>query len=163
MSSRGGQHGGRDQRQTNRPVLPMLLSFNAGYVDTAGSPCPSVDCSTAHVTGNFVNARRIVWRSVHRAPLAKLLALPVFCLIVILSRPSVVPAEKLGSLPVFRSLLAIKLVLLTAVGDPADPPRAVCGWKTAGPPLSPAWSWFRPWRCRMPLIASTFPARRRRR
>ncbi|QKD06610.1 YoaK family protein [Mesorhizobium loti] len=92
-------------------VLPLLLSFNGGYVDTAGFLALQ-GLFTAHVTGNFVTLGASLALGTSGA-LAKLLALPVFCVVVILSRLLSYPLKS-WKLPVFRSLLAIKLVLLTA-------------------------------------------------
>lgn len=91
-------------------VLPLLLSFNGGYVDTAGFLALQ-GLFTAHVTGNFVTLGASLALGTSGA-LAKLLALPVFCVIVILSRLLSYPLQS-WKLPVFRSLLAIKLLLLT--------------------------------------------------
>src|SRR6201991_3931470 len=95
----------------NRATLPLLLSLNAGYVDTAGFLALQ-GLFTAHVTGNFVTLGASLALGTSGA-LSKLLALPVFCVVVVLSR---LLSHTLRSreLPVFRSLLAIKLVLLVA-------------------------------------------------
>ena len=94
-----------------RPVLPLLLSLNAGFVDTAGFLALQ-GLFTAHVTGNFVTLGASLVLGTSGA-LAKLLALPVFCVVVIASR-------WLGTLLSHRSthpfvpLLVIKVLLLTA-------------------------------------------------
>ncbi len=66
------------------PSLPTLLSFNGGYVDTLGFLSLS-GLFTAHVTGNFVTLGATAALGLGGA-LSKLLALPVFCLVVFLSR-----------------------------------------------------------------------------
>ena len=94
-----------------RSVLPLLLSFNAGFVDTAGFLALQ-GLFTAHVTGNFVTlgASLVLGTS---GTLAKLLALPVFCVVVIGSR-------WLGTWLSHRSmhplvpLLVLKVLLLIA-------------------------------------------------
>ena len=67
-----------------RLSLPTLLSFNGGYVDTAGFLALQ-GLFTAHVTGNFVTFGASVALGASGAA-AKLLALPVFCAVVILAR-----------------------------------------------------------------------------
>ena len=62
----------------------MLLSFNAGFVDTAGFLALQ-GLFTAHVTGNFVTLGASLVLGTSGA-LAKLLARPVFCAVVIASR-----------------------------------------------------------------------------
>jgi uncharacterized membrane protein YoaK (UPF0700 family) len=64
--------------------LPTLLSFNAGYVDTAGFLAMH-GLFTAHVTGNFVTFGAALAEGTSGA-LVKLAALPVFCCVVILAR-----------------------------------------------------------------------------
>ncbi len=61
-----------------------MLSFNAGYVDTAGFLALQ-GLFTAHVTGNFVTFGAAVALGTTGA-VAKLLALPVFCVVVIGTR-----------------------------------------------------------------------------
>jgi uncharacterized membrane protein YoaK (UPF0700 family) len=95
----------------NRPTLPLLLSLNAGYVDTAGFLALQ-GLFTAHVTGNFVTLGASLALGTSGV-VAKLLALPVFCAVVIAAR-------LLGTLlsnrtaPVFEILIGIKLLLLIA-------------------------------------------------
>ena len=67
-----------------RLVLPLLLSFNAGFVDTAGFLALQ-GLFTAHVIGNFVTLGASLVLGTSGA-LAKLLALPVFCAVVIAAR-----------------------------------------------------------------------------
>jgi uncharacterized membrane protein YoaK (UPF0700 family) len=92
-----------------KPSLPILLSFNGGYVDTAGYIALQ-GLFTAHVTGNFVTiGSALIFGT--SGVIAKLLALPVFCAVIIITR--------LASfhLPLNRSalqtMLTVKLVLLT--------------------------------------------------
>jgi uncharacterized membrane protein YoaK (UPF0700 family) len=68
----------------NRATLPLLLSLNAGYVDTAGFLALQ-GLFTAHVTGNFVTLGASLALGTSGA-LAKLLALPMFCAVVIAAR-----------------------------------------------------------------------------
>jgi uncharacterized membrane protein YoaK (UPF0700 family) len=85
------------------------MSLNAGFVDTAGFLALQ-GLFTAHVTGNFVTfgASMVLGTS---GAVAKLLALPVFCLVVIATR---ILSFSLASvnLPVLRTMLSLKFVLL---------------------------------------------------
>jgi uncharacterized membrane protein YoaK (UPF0700 family) len=67
-----------------KPSLSTLLSFNAGYVDTAGYLALQ-GLFTAHVTGNFVTLGASLALGTSGA-VAKLLALPTFCAVVIATR-----------------------------------------------------------------------------
>ena len=69
-----------------RPSLPLILSFNGGYVDTIGFLALQ-GLFTAHVTGNFVTLGAAAVFGTSGA-LAKLLALPVFCAVVVSTRVS---------------------------------------------------------------------------
>ncbi|MFP3571083.1 DUF1275 family protein, partial [Paraburkholderia sp. SIMBA_030] len=64
--------------------LPFLLSFTGGYVDTAGFLALG-GLFTAHVTGNFVTLGAALISGTSGI-IAKLLALPVFCLTIFLPR-----------------------------------------------------------------------------
>jgi len=94
-----------------RPVLPLLLSLNAGFVDTGGFLALQ-GLFTAHVTGNFVTlgASLVLGTS---GTLAKLLALPVFCVVVIAARWLGTLLSHRAAHP-FVPLLVLKVLLLTA-------------------------------------------------
>lgn len=94
-----------------KPTLPAILSFNAGYVDTAGFLALQ-GLFTAHVTGNFVTFGAAVTLGTTGA-VAKLLALPVFCLVVIGTRYLAYGLDHAGLQPL-RAMLVLKTVLLAA-------------------------------------------------
>jgi uncharacterized membrane protein YoaK (UPF0700 family) len=92
-----------------RPSLPTLLSFNGGYVDTAGYIALQ-GLFTAHVTGNFVTiGSALIFGT--SGVIAKLLALPVFCAVIIITRlaGTLLPHEQSA----LRTILTVKLALLT--------------------------------------------------
>ncbi|HXI48607.1 MAG TPA: DUF1275 family protein [Steroidobacteraceae bacterium] len=94
-----------------KPGLPILLSVNGGYVDAAGYLALH-GLFTTHVTGNFVTLGASLVLGTSGA-LAKLLALPMFCIVVLGVRLlSVALAAK--RLPALRTILGLKLALLTA-------------------------------------------------
>jgi uncharacterized membrane protein YoaK (UPF0700 family) len=91
-----------------RPTLPTLLSFNGGYIDTVGYLFLQ-GLFTAHVTGNFVTiGAALVFGTSGIA--AKLLALPVFCTVIIVTR--LVSFSLPARWPVFETMLTLKLLLL---------------------------------------------------
>ena len=94
-----------------KPSLPILLSANGGYVDTAGYLALQ-GLFTSHVTGNFVTlgAALVLGTS---GVIAKLLALPLFCLVVFATRLLSLGLPVMGW-PALRSLLGLQLVLLVA-------------------------------------------------
>lgn len=94
-----------------KPLLPTILSVMAGYVDTAGFLALH-GLFTAHVTGNFVTIGASLISGTSGI-VAKLLALPVFCVFVIGARLLRYRLDARGR-PVVFSLLAIVLVLLVA-------------------------------------------------
>ena len=93
-----------------KPGLPILLSVNGGYVDAAGYLALH-GLFTTHVTGNFVTLGASLVLGTSGA-LAKLLALPMFCIVVLGVRllSAAVAAKRL---PALRIILGLKLVLLT--------------------------------------------------
>jgi uncharacterized membrane protein YoaK (UPF0700 family) len=94
-----------------RPTLPLLLSLNAGFVDTAGFLALQ-GLFTAHVTGNFVTLGASLVLGTTGA-VAKLLALPVFCTVVIAIRllSSALLHRNRAALTI---ILGLKVVLLVA-------------------------------------------------
>ena len=96
-----------------RRSLPLLLSLNAGYVDTAGFLALK-GLFTAHVTGNFVTlGSSLVFGT--SGTLSKLLALPVFCAVVF---GTALTADGLRRRhwPALRLALTIQVLLLVAGG-----------------------------------------------
>jgi uncharacterized membrane protein YoaK (UPF0700 family) len=91
-----------------RISVPALLTLNGGYTDTAGFLVLQ-GLFTAHVTGNFVTLGATLVRGTSGA-VPKILALPVFCVVIFLVRYfSNSVASKGGS--AFNTLVAIKVFL----------------------------------------------------
>jgi len=89
--------------------LPVLLSVNSGYVDSAGFLALQ-GLFSSHVTGNFVTlgASLVLGTT---GVVAKLVALPLFCLVVALVRVlgyALAPHAQSQ----LRALLSVKFVLL---------------------------------------------------
>ncbi|MGH8159950.1 MAG: DUF1275 family protein [Rhodanobacter sp.] len=95
-----------------KPTIPTLLSFNAGYADTAGF-LAFHGLFTAHVTGNFVTLGAALVHGTSGA-IAKILALPVFCVVVVLVRLLRYALIRHQAPPVLvlRTMLLLKLLLL---------------------------------------------------
>jgi hypothetical protein len=96
-----------------RAAAPLLLLINGGYVDTAGFLALQ-GLLTAHVTGNFVTAgASLVFGTTGDG--GKLLALPVFALIIALAR---ILGAAMAARPGLRRvvLLTPQLVLLLTSG-----------------------------------------------
>src|SRR5207248_8499576 len=94
-----------------RISLPDVLSANAGYVDTAGFLALN-GLFTSHVTGNFVTLGSSLVLGTSGA-LAKVLALPVFCLTVLLVR-LLGQRHKSAGHSALRTLLTLQFTLLAA-------------------------------------------------
>jgi uncharacterized membrane protein YoaK (UPF0700 family) len=112
-----------------RASLPVVQSLTAGYADTGGFLALK-GLFTSHVTGNFVTLGAALV-SGNSGALAKTLALPMFCLAVLLCRLFGFRLKAAGR-PVLRSLLELQLLLLTLAAGLAawrgpfdDPDR---GW-----------------------------------
>jgi uncharacterized membrane protein YoaK (UPF0700 family) len=94
-------------------ALPTILSFNGGYVDTAGYLALQ-GLFTAHVTGNFVTiGAALVFGT--SGVIAKLLALPVFCIVIIATRLANFSLRG-RDWPVLETMLTLKLLLLAVGG-----------------------------------------------
>jgi uncharacterized membrane protein YoaK (UPF0700 family) len=94
-----------------QPTVPLLLSVNGGFVDTAGFLALQ-GLFTAHVTGNFVTlGAAVVFGTSGTA--AKVLALPTFCAVILFARLASLGLVVRG-LPVLRTLLTLKVALLAA-------------------------------------------------
>ena len=92
-----------------RLSLSGIHSLMAGYADTVGF-LALTGLFTSHVTGNFVTlSSALVFGS--NGALAKLLALPTFCVTVLLVKFISLRLKKIGW-PILRSLLQLELALL---------------------------------------------------
>jgi uncharacterized membrane protein YoaK (UPF0700 family) len=91
--------------------LGALLSFNGGFVDTAGF-LGLQGLFTAHVTGNFVTLAAALVLGTHGV-VAKLLALPEFVLVIALARVAGTALRARG-VPPLRILLVVKVCFLLA-------------------------------------------------
>jgi uncharacterized membrane protein YoaK (UPF0700 family) len=89
--------------------LAGVLGLNAGYVDAAGYLALK-GLFTAHVTGNFVTLGAALVLGTSGA-LAKLLALPVFCAVIVVTRLVAFRVEARGH-RVLRAMLFLQTVLL---------------------------------------------------
>jgi uncharacterized membrane protein YoaK (UPF0700 family) len=94
-----------------KPSLPVLLSVNGGYVDSAGFLALQ-GLFSSHVTGNFVTlgASLVLGTT---GVVAKLIALPLFCLVVALVRVLGFALAPHTHSPL-RVLLGVQLALLLA-------------------------------------------------
>jgi uncharacterized membrane protein YoaK (UPF0700 family) len=94
-----------------RISVAALLSFNGGFVDTAGF-LGLQGLFTAHVTGNFVTLASTLVEGTH-GTVAKLIALPEFVIVVALARMAGT-AMRMHELPALRLLLSAKVLFLLA-------------------------------------------------
>jgi uncharacterized membrane protein YoaK (UPF0700 family) len=116
-------------------AIAALLSFNGGFVDTAGF-LGLAGLFTAHVTGNFVTLGAALVMGTHGI-IGKMLALPEFILVIALARIAGA-ALRARHLPALRVLLIGKVLLLfaffaLAVGygpfpDPDSPAALLTGF-----------------------------------
>ena len=90
-------------------AIAALLSFNGGFVDTAGF-LGLAGLFTAHVTGNFVTLGAALVLGTHGI-IGKVLALPVFIVAIALARFAGAALRKRHA-PVLRIFLAIEVALL---------------------------------------------------
>ena len=93
-------------------AIPRILSINAGFMDTAAFLALK-GLFTAHVTGNFVTLGAALVLGTSGA-LAKLLALPIFCVVVLAVR-LVSYFLRAKARPVMSTLLAAQFAL-TVIG-----------------------------------------------
>ena len=142
------------------PVLPAepvgrvvfataTLSFVGGFVDVVGF-IALFGLFTAHVTGNFI---MLGLEMVHATKLAiaKLLAVPIFIVLVALTRLFVLHYEKKGESP-WREMLLAQAALLACfmiAGGMTTPMRIQTISARWWPVSSASWQW----RCRMPGAA----------
>lgn len=96
---------------TKSTIVAALLSFNGGFVDTAGY-LGLAGLFTAHVTGNFVTLGAALVHGSHGI-VGKILALPEFIAVIALARLAGTALRALN-LPAMQILLGIKVALLLA-------------------------------------------------
>lgn len=93
-----------------RPLLLALLALNAGYVDAAGFLALH-GLFTTHVTGNFVTLGASFAFGTTGA-VAKLLALPTFCCVILLARTLGLALDRMGW-PLLRLMFLLQAALLS--------------------------------------------------
>jgi len=110
------------------PAMPLLPSVNAGFVDTAGFLALH-GLFTAHVTGNFVTLGASIVPGISGA-VAKLLALPIFCHVVILVRlfSLALSRRMLRSLEPLLALKALPLMIGAVLAIRLGPFANGDGW-----------------------------------
>ncbi len=96
------------------PSVAPALSFNGGFVDTLGFLALQ-GLFTAHVTGNFVTLGVSIVNGASGA-LSKLIALPVFVLVVGLTHLAAVAIHRRGLVPLRLLLVAHTLMLAAFAG-----------------------------------------------
>jgi uncharacterized membrane protein YoaK (UPF0700 family) len=102
---------GRMPQAKHHPWLLWLLSFNGGFVDTAGF-IGLQGLFTAHVTGNFVTlGAALVFGT--KGVIAKLIALPEFMAVIAIAHVAG-PVLTARGLPTLRIMLAAKVMFLIA-------------------------------------------------
>lgn len=94
---------------TRTNIVAALLSFNGGFVDTAGFLGLN-GLFTAHVTGNFVTLGHALVEGSHGI-IGKILALPEFVGVIALARLAGI-ALRARNLPARPILLTVKVMLL---------------------------------------------------
>lgn len=94
--------------------LGKLLSFNAGYVDTA-SFMALHGLFAAHVTGNFVTLGAALGSDNHTGTLAKLFALPMFCVVILFTRMIYQSYDRKG-IDSYNTLLVLMFILFAIAG-----------------------------------------------
>jgi uncharacterized membrane protein YoaK (UPF0700 family) len=95
------------------PGVPTVLSITAGYVDTAGFLALH-GLFTSHVTGNFVTLGASLVQGASDTT-AKILALPLFCIVIFATRLLRFQLERSG-LPILGIWLTLQFVLMTLAG-----------------------------------------------
>ena len=110
-----------DQRETFRAVIPPMLSFVSGFVDTCGLLGFS-GLLTSQVTGSFVAAgAAFVHRDVGLVP--KLLAMPMFMVgaSIMTLMVAVLKRRKQPAMPMALGLVAILIALFLALAIAGHP------------------------------------------
>jgi uncharacterized membrane protein YoaK (UPF0700 family) len=112
-----------------KATFPLLLSLNAGYVDTAGFLALS-GLFTAHVTGNFVTLGASLALGTSGA-IAKMLALPVFCTVVMATRllSTLLTNRQQPALDTLIVLQVLLLVVGAALAIQFGPFRDTDSWR----------------------------------
>jgi uncharacterized membrane protein YoaK (UPF0700 family) len=113
----------------SKSTLPLLMSFNAGYVDTAGFLALQ-GLFTAHVTGNFVTLGASLALGTSGA-IAKLLALPIFCVVVMATRwlNTLLTSRHRPALEALMALQVLLLVIGAALATQFGPFHDTDSWR----------------------------------